>query len=144
MRKTLLAVILLTFIQPAFSATVSPQTTSTPVKPPKVFYEKGKGTMGLIAGLTLGPFGYGGVCLLSHNRIQRKKAKQGCIIWTVVVLSAAIVCLAVAAGGKGGSGSSKSSKGPDLQGLNFGSGSSTSAKRKPQPGVDDLPIFLQP
>jgi hypothetical protein len=49
-------------------------------------YEKGKGTMGLILALVLGPVGYAGVHIFSHNRTTRDKAKNGMEIWLGVVL----------------------------------------------------------
>jgi len=108
---------------------------STVDNPPKkkVFYQKGKGTMGLVAGITLGPVGFLSVHLFSHNLTMRKKAKQGLKIWAGVVILAGLICLVVISSkGKGGGSSSRN----DFQFINFG-GTSTGApnrkKRVPSP-----------
>ena len=167
----LLAALVLLFIQPVLAVVAIPQSKVPADKPPREFYSKGKGTMGLIAGLTLGPIGWGGVCLVSHNRTQRAKAKQGCIIWTKVVVTTAFIWLIVLAGknsssgsgsssrsgSRGGSGSgsrsgssssggSHGNKFPDLSNLNIPSGGGQVHKvRKPDEQViAELPLFLQP
>lgn len=63
----------------------------------KALYSKGKGTVGLILGITLGPIGYGAVHLFSHNQAQREKAKSGMIGWIAVVCTAGIVWACIAA-----------------------------------------------
>ena len=152
----LLAALVLLFIQPAFAVVAIPQSKVPTEKPPKVFYAKGKGTMGLIAGLTLGPFGWGGVCLVSHNRTQRAKAKQGCIIWTTVVVTTALIWLVVLAGKSGSSGShhssgSSGSKGhgsnaPNLSGMDLFSGNAkqVNPRRPEEQEFSELPLFLRP
>ena len=60
-------------------------------------YYKGKGTLGLILGMTLGPIGYGAVHLFSHNQTMRDKAKSGMIGWIAVVCTAGIVWGCIAA-----------------------------------------------
>lgn len=112
---------------PAFVAPVSPlsppadSTAKSPVK--KNVYDKGKGTVGFISGLLLGPVGLGGVYLFSHNHAQRKAAKKGCAIFGIVVVTAAF-CWLVFLGVKdlGGSGSSRS--GGSGSGSSGGSGRS--------------------
>jgi hypothetical protein len=115
---------------PAFVAPVSPlsppadSTAKSPVK--KNVYDKGKGTVGFISGLLLGPVGLGGVYLFSHNHAQRKAAKKGCAIFGIVVVTAAF-CWLVFLGVKdlGGSGSSGSSRsGGSGSGSSGGSGRS--------------------
>jgi hypothetical protein len=159
----LLAALFLLFIQPAFAVVAIPQSKVPTEKPPKVFYAKGKGTMGLIAGLTLGPVGWGGVCLVSHNRTQRAKAKQGCIIWTTVVVTTALIWLVVLAGKSGSSGHGSSSRGgsrsgssssggshgnkfPDLSNLNIpsGGGQLHNVHKPEEQELSELPLFLQP
>jgi hypothetical protein len=51
-----------------------------PLRERKLFY-KGKGTMGLILSLVLGPVGYVGVHIFSHNKAMRDKADTGFAIW---------------------------------------------------------------
>ena len=63
----------------------------------KALYSKGKGTVGLILGITLGPIGYGAVHLLSHNQTQRDQAKSGMIGWITVVVVGGIVWGCIAA-----------------------------------------------
>ena len=60
-------------------------------------YSKGKGTVGLILGITLGPIGYGAVHLFTHNQTQREKARTGMIVWIAVVATGAIVWGCIAA-----------------------------------------------
>jgi hypothetical protein len=96
----------------AVPASVSPPADSTAKSPVKKnVYDKGKGTVGFISGLLLGPVGLGGVYLFSHNHAQRKAAKKGCTIFGIVVVTAAF-CWLVFLGVKdlGGSASSGSSR----------------------------------
>jgi hypothetical protein len=51
----------------------------------KQLYDKGKGTIGLVAGLALGPIGYVGAHLFSHNRTVRQKAGMGFAIWICAI-----------------------------------------------------------
>ena len=62
----------------------------------KALYSRGKGTIGLLLGLTMGPIGWGAVHLLSHNQAQREKAKTGMAVWIAVVVVGGIVwgCIA--------------------------------------------------
>src|SRR5580692_5132439 len=99
---------------PAFVSPVSPPVDSTAKSPVKNHaYDKGKGTVGFISGLLLGPVGLGGVYLFSHNRAQRKAAKKGCVIFGMVVVTAAFCWLLVLGvkdlGSSGSGGSSRSS-----------------------------------
>lgn len=157
MRITFLVAAIVFFsIQPALAVVAIPQSKVPADKPPREFHSKGKGTMGLIAGLTLGPFGWGGVCLVSHNRTQRAKAKQGCIIWTEVVVTTALIWLVVLAGKSGSSGSHRSggssgSKGhgssaPNLSNVDLFPGNAKQGKpRRPEEqDLSELPLFLQP
>src|SRR5471032_130555 len=66
-----------------------PHRLSKPLRE-KALYSKGKGTMGLLLGLTLGPIGCGAVRLFSHNQAQRDKARTGMIVWIAVVGTGAI------------------------------------------------------
>jgi len=59
-------------------------------------YERGKGTIGWIAGLALGPFGYVGARIFSHNKTIRENAEKGCVIWVSVAVVAGLVVAAVA------------------------------------------------
>jgi len=68
----------------------------------KQLYDKGKGTIGLIAGLTLGPIGYVGAHLFSRNRTIREKAGVGFGIWFCVVGLTVIVVAAVNSRQSGG------------------------------------------
>jgi hypothetical protein len=65
-------------------------------------YDKGKGTIGLIAGLTLGPIGYVGAHLFSRNRTIRQKAGQGFAVWFCVVGLTVLVVAAVNSKQSGG------------------------------------------
>ena len=51
--------------------------------------------MGLILGLVLGPVGYAGVHIFSHNRTTRDKAKNGMAIWLGVVLVTGFVWVSI-------------------------------------------------
>jgi hypothetical protein len=62
----------------------------------KALYYRGKGTMGLILGLTMGPIGWGAVRLFSHNQAQREKARTGMIVWIGVVMVGGVVWGAIA------------------------------------------------
>ncbi|HXB34980.1 MAG TPA: hypothetical protein VNV35_16230 [Puia sp.] len=109
----------------AVPASVSPPADSTAKSPVKKnVYDKGKGTVGFISGLLLGPVGLGGVYLFSHNHAQRKAAKKGCTIFGIVVVTAAFCWLVFLGvkdlGGSASSGSSRSGGG----GRSGGSGGS--------------------
>lgn len=78
-------------------ASVNAATVATPVKVPadtpytpttlhhKPLYEKGKGTVGFLCGFLLGPVGWLGVRVFSHNRTQRKKSVEGMEALGVVI-----------------------------------------------------------
>ena len=117
MRLTLLAAILLLSLHTCLAAVpLSLPVDSTSKSPVKnTVHDKRKGTVGFISGLMLGPVGLGGVYLFSHNRVQRKAAKKGCVIFATVVVAAALCWLIVLgakyAGGSASSGSIRSSGG---------------------------------
>jgi hypothetical protein len=120
MRITILSCVLLLCAHTIFAASRLPQSASgsEESKPPKTLYSKGKGTIGLVSALVLGPLGWLGVRALSRNKTQRKKAAQGLDIWAKVVVTAALIWLVVLAGKSGslpdfnfgGSGSAPASK----------------------------------
>jgi hypothetical protein len=130
MRIALLSFVIVLFAQTTFAASRLPQSKSglEESKPPKELYSKGKGTMGMVAALVLGPVGWLGVRVLSRNKTQRKKAGQGLAIWGTVVVTAAFIWLIVLSS-KGGGGSPN---------FNFGGGGS-SQKQKQKPQNENLP-----
>ena len=95
MKLTLFLCALLLSAQ-AWCASMDGPLTKPPLHGKSIYY-KGKGTVGLILGITLGPIGYGAVHLFSHNQTQRDKARSGMIGWIVVVGTAAIVWGCIAA-----------------------------------------------
>ena len=117
-------------------------------------YFKGKGTVGLIAGLTLGPFGILGAHLFSHNLAVRKKAVKGCEILGTVVLVAALSVLLIyslkGSGHHGGGGRVSRSHGgghhgPNLGHLDIDLNHSSGCQEKKDPCTTaELPLFLQP
>ena len=62
----------------------------------KYYFYRGKGTMGLILGLVLGPVGFLCVHFCSHNQTMIDMAGKGAIIWTGAALLTALVLSAVA------------------------------------------------
>jgi hypothetical protein len=78
MRIAFLSCVILLFAHTAFAASRLPQSTSgsDDSKPPAAVYSKGKGTIGLVCALVLGPVGWLGVRMLSRNKTQRKKANR--------------------------------------------------------------------
>jgi hypothetical protein len=68
---------------------------SKPLRERQLYY-KGKGTMGLILGLALGPVGYAGVHIFSHNQTMRDKAMTGMGIWIGVVVVGGLVWWGIA------------------------------------------------
>jgi hypothetical protein len=134
MRIAFLSCAILFFTHTAFPASRLPQSTSgsEESKPPKELYSKGKGTIGLVSALVLGPVGWLGVRLLSRNKTQRKKASKGLAIWTTVVVTTAFIWLMVLAAKGGGK--------PDLSNLNFGGGGSAPvSKQKKKPASEATP-----
>jgi hypothetical protein len=119
MRLTLLAAVLLFSLHTCLAAVPGfvtlPVDSAAKVPVRKAVHDKGKGTVGFISGLLLGPVGLGGVFLFSHNHAQRKAAKKGCVIFATVVVAAAL-CWLIVLGAKNMGGSNRSS----------GSGSSSS------------------
>jgi hypothetical protein len=67
----------------------------------KPLYEKGKGTIGFLCGFLLGPVGWLGVRVFSHNRTQRKKATEGMIALGVVIFFVGLLYLAGKSGNAG-------------------------------------------
>jgi hypothetical protein len=152
MRITILSALFALLLQPAFAASVpvsrpdtvnvagDQQTVNAPIRKP--LYEKGKGTMGLLAGAVLGPVGYFAVRFSSHNRTMRKQAEKGLTIWATVILTTAFIVLIVFSL-KSGHGSKTGFKdlGPG------GSGGSSGPSKKKQPTAEQfshLPLFPQP
>jgi hypothetical protein len=136
MRIAFLSCAILFFTHTAFPASRLPQSTSgsEESKPPKELYSKGKGTIGLVSALVLGPVGWLGVRLLSRNKTQRKKASKGLTIWTTVVVTTAFIWLMVLAAKGGGK--------PDLSNLNFGGGGSAPvSKQKKKPASEATPYL---
>ncbi len=118
-------------------------------------YFKGKGTVGLIAGLTLGPVGILGTHIFSHNIAVRKKAVKGCEILGTVVLVAALSVLLIyslkggghhggGSGGRSGGSHGGSHHSSDLGNFDIGSGHSSERQKKDPRDVSELPLFLQP
>ncbi|HMI02598.1 MAG TPA: hypothetical protein VK541_08965 [Pedobacter sp.] len=116
-------------------------------------YSKGKGTVGLIAGLTLGPVGILGTHLFSHNLAERKKAVKGCEILGTVVLVAAFSVLLIyslkGSGHHGGGGRVSGSRGgghhgPNLSHLDLDLDHSSGCQKKDPSNTSELPLFLQP
>jgi hypothetical protein len=131
MRIAFLSCAILFFAHTAFAASRLPQSTTGSVdsKPPKELYSKGKGTIGLVSALVLGPVGWLGVRLLSRNKTQRKKANKGLAIWGTVVITTAFIWLMVLA--------CKSGEKPDFSNFNFGGGGGSApvSKEKKKPNV---------
>jgi hypothetical protein len=138
MRITILSFVILLCVQTAFAASRLPQSTggSEESKPPKALYSKGKGTIGLVSALVLGPVGWLGVRILSRNKTQRKKATQGLGIWTTVVVMTAFIWLLVL-GAKDGGGTPN---------FNFGGGggSAPASKKKPEGEATPQPPLYVP
>ena len=117
MRLTLLAAVLLFSLHTCLAAVpgfvILPVDSAAKVPVRNAVHDKGKGTVGFISGLLLGPVGLGGVFLFSHNHAQRKAAKKGCVIFATVVVAAALCWLIVLGaknmGGSGSGGSNRSS-----------------------------------
>ena len=83
----------------AFAAVPLPAaTTHATEKPPKSgrLYKEKKGTMGFVYSFVLGPFGYLGVHLFSHNEAMRHQAKDGLKAWAVVVTLLGVAYVAYA------------------------------------------------
>lgn len=116
-------------------------------------YVKGKGTVGLVAGLTLGPVGILGTHLFSHNLAVRKKAVKGCEILGTVVLVAALSVLLIysfkGSGHHGGGGRVSGAHGgghhaPHLGHLDIDLDHSSECQKKNPRNISELPLFLQP
>ncbi|HLX92681.1 MAG TPA: hypothetical protein VKR32_13415 [Puia sp.] len=161
MRVAILSILLLFCVQTTFAydLQLQPKGISANQPPKKAYYSRGKGVFGLITGLTLGPIGYAAVCIFSHNKVTRKKALLGMEIWTVAILSAAIICLLAygckgsgsnmssgsgsgASGSHGFSCSHGSSSGIELP--NFGGGNDVSKKQQHQRPIPCIPVFIMP
>ena len=154
MRVIFFSLLSIFFFQTSFASAVSPaavgpsllipdtnkvvsNTLSAPSPHSKTLYTKGRGTIGLIAGITLGPIGLLGAHLFSHNRAVRKKAALGCEIWVALAVLTGIVLLAAASGGHGSSGG-HSSPNFDFSGFSSGHGGNQDPhkkkkKREPEP-----------
>jgi hypothetical protein len=65
-------------------------------------YESGKGTIGWIAGLALGPVGYVGAHIFSRNKTIRENAGKGFACWILAAAVVGIVAGAVASRQSGG------------------------------------------
>jgi hypothetical protein len=138
MRIAVLSCVVLLFTHTAFAASRLPQLTSGSVdsKPPKELYSKGKGTIGLVSALVLGPVGWLGIRILSRNKTQRKKAGTGLKIWTTVVVTAAFIWLMVlwARGSGGGS--------PNLNFDGIGGSTSPSSKKPVSEATPQPPTYI--
>jgi len=78
----------------AIPVTPSSDTTYTFKTPHhKPLYEKGKGTIGFLCGFFLGPVGWLGVHVFSHNRTQRKQATHGMEALGALILIVGILYL---------------------------------------------------
>lgn len=99
MRTALLSLTLFFAVHTAIAAVPLPaDATHATGKPPKnkgVYKEK-KGTMGFVYSMVLGPFGYLGVHLFSHNEAMRHQAKNGLMAWTCVVTVLGVAYVAYA------------------------------------------------
>jgi hypothetical protein len=80
-----------TVVVPAHSPVIGKEPlVKKPLRERKLYY-KGKGTLGFIFGITLGPLGYGAVHLFSHNQTARDKAKEGMIGWLFIAMTTVVV-----------------------------------------------------
>jgi hypothetical protein len=82
----------------SISSPASAEENHEPQKKPhkqRALYYKGKGTMGFLLTLALGPVGYISVHLFSNNTAMREKAKDGMLIWFGCACLSAIVAGAI-------------------------------------------------
>jgi hypothetical protein len=161
MRIIVLSVLFLALYHCSFAISIAPvlkpDTTvaGKDVAAHSKLYSKGKGTSGLIAGLTLGPVGILGAHLFSHNIAVRKKSVKGCEILGTAILVAAFSVLLIYSlkgghhhGGGGGRGTSGSHGGghhvPNLGSLNINLDHTSESQKKDPCSISELPLFLQP
>lgn len=86
-------------VNPTIALPVSKnQIQKSPKRPRRQrnLYYKGKGTMGLLLSLVLGPVGFASVHIFSHNISMREKADTGMAIWIGSALIGALVLSAIA------------------------------------------------
>ena len=149
MRILILSILFIICAQEAFTANPHLQATSIGAHQPtkKATYSKGKGVLGLITGLVLGPVGYAGVCIFSHNRITRKKALLGMEIWGGLVFSVLLILLVLKNGGFKGLGKGSGSKGSSnfVPNINLGNnGNSDPKSQKPKRVISTNAVIVKP
>jgi hypothetical protein len=113
MKQVLLSFAILLSMQGKSASLIQPATIENPTiampvpknqfqEPPKKprrqrnLYYKGRGTMGLVLSLVLGPVGFASVHLFSRNIAMREKSNTGMAIWVGSALVGAIVLAAIA------------------------------------------------
>jgi hypothetical protein len=104
MRKIPLFLLLLLTMQTTFAASLSPQPATTKLadsKPPKSWMHRGTAvghTMakvgGALAGICLGPIGYLGIHLCTHDQDTRDCAARGFKVWAFFACIADVSYLA--------------------------------------------------
>ena len=105
MRKILFSLLFLLTIQTTFAAALAPQPATAELadsKPPKrwVYKERtGVGHVmakvgGAFAGLVLGPLGYFGIRLVTHDEDTRYYAGRGFKVWGFFACIAVVSCIA--------------------------------------------------
>lgn len=96
MRIALLSIFLVFCSYTGFTAAPYPQRTAMEAKPPKrsPLPKEKKGTMGFVAAVVLGPVGYLGVHLFSHDELVRYRAGRGLRIWAGIVAITGLLLLA--------------------------------------------------
>jgi uncharacterized membrane protein YeaQ/YmgE (transglycosylase-associated protein family) len=86
-------------VNPTIVLPLSKNQIQEPPKKPRRqrnLYYKGKGTMGLLLSLVLGPLGFASVHLFSNNITMREKADTGMAIWVGSAFIGAVVLAAIA------------------------------------------------
>jgi hypothetical protein len=105
MRKTLFFLLFLLTIQTTFAAALAPQPMTAKLadtKPPKRWIYKERAGVGhvmarvggVFAGLLLGPIGYFGIRLVTHDEDTRDYAGRGLKLWGFFACIALVSCIA--------------------------------------------------